>query len=275
MLAAIFTATYLEDSLPEALRKLHSLGWTVFEMADEHIAAIDQDENRREVIEETLQVLAELDLYMPQAHAKLTADVARPDAELRNSEIATLMRHMDWASQLGVKNVVIHPGRGNGCATPEERRRIFDLNVDSFRRLADRAGELGLRIGIENMMNASEFGSTAGDLLELLAAVDSSALGVTIDTSHANVRTGDTAGMIRQLGPAIFCTHISDNNGTGDQHLAPGNGNIDWPGVVSALKDIGYDGTFNLEIGGERHPVPEITAMKLQHALNVTNWLLR
>ena len=35
-----------------------------------------------------------------------------------------------------------------------------------------------------------------------------------------------------------------------EKHWLMGRGTIDWPTVVSALADIGYDGVFLFEVGG-------------------------
>ena len=42
--------------------------------------------------------------------------------------------------------------------------------------------------------------------------------------------------------------HLNDNvGGHIDAHLIPGFGTADWDGVMRALCDIGYSGTFNFE----------------------------
>jgi sugar phosphate isomerase/epimerase len=43
----------------------------------------------------------------------------------------------------------------------------------------------------------------------------------------------------------------SDNRGTTDDHLPPGEGIIDWERVRSALQRAGYRGVFMLEVAGD------------------------
>jgi sugar phosphate isomerase/epimerase len=112
------------------------------------------------------------------------------------------------------------------------------------------------------------------DMLDLLAAIDHPAIGLTLDTSHANVMRLDIPTVIREFGPYLIATHISDNDGSGDQHLSPGNGNIDWGPVMEALGSVGYDSLLNLEIPGERHQNVALRALKSQHACRVAEWLL-
>ncbi|TFG69919.1 MAG: sugar phosphate isomerase/epimerase [Anaerolineales bacterium] len=56
----------------------------------------------------------------------------------------------------------------------------------------------------------------------LLEAIVHPALGITLDTSHANLANLDIPAAI-VMSPRLYATHISDNDGSGDQHLTPGN----------------------------------------------------
>ena len=84
----------------------------------------------------------------------------------------------------------------------------------------------------------------------------------------------DIPEAIQDIGSLLIATHISDNDGSGDQHLTPGSGSIEWRPIAEALRTIGYAGLFNLEIPGERHSVLELRALKSRHALEVSKWLV-
>ena len=269
---AIWTALYAELPLDEALRTLHGHGWQAFEASTEHLVEIESAGEPVAGIERTLSCLRELDLSMPQAHALLQADVAAFDAERRREDLGRLSAHIEIAAQLGVCNVVIHPGGRQEATTQAERDRVLALNVEAFRRLGDLAGERGVRIGLENL--ARRGASMPYEMLDLLAAIDHRAIGITLDTSHANMIGLNCAAAIRALGPHLIATHISDNDGSGDQHRTPGRGTIDWPEVVEALREVEYAGLFNLEIPGERHAVLPLRALASQHARKVAEWLV-
>jgi len=268
---AIWTAMYAELPLNEALRTLHGHGWWAFEASTEHLDQIETAGDPEEEIGRTLACLRELDLSMPQAHALLQADVAAWDAERRREDMGRLRAQIEIAAQLGVRNVVIHPGGRQGATTQAERDRILALNVEAFRRLGDLAGERGVRIGLENL--ARRGASMPYEMLDLLAAIDHRAIGITLDTSHANMIGLNCAAAIRAWGPHLIATHISDNDGSGDQHRTPGRGTIDWLEVVGALREVGYAGLLNLEIPGERHALLPLRALASQHARQVAEWL--
>ena len=278
MTPAIWTGIYATDTLPAALERLVGLGWGCFELSTEHLEAIDGDGDPPARIAEAKAALERLGVSMPQAHGYLGANVAHPDQARREGDRATLGRHLAHCAALGVRTVVMHPGV-TPWTTRAQLAGILKLNREAFTRLGELAGELGLTIGIENTMDPTRsggrvLGALPQELLELVAGVGSPALGITFDTSHAHCQRLDLPAAIREFGRLLCATHISDNDGSGDQHRMPGVGTIDWPAVVGALREIGYEGPFNLEIPGERHPVPEILARKLRHAREVAGWLV-
>ena len=269
---------YWPQSTCDALRSLRACGWEWFELSTEHLAQLEEDSHQRARIEEVLSRLAELGLRMPQAHAHLPADIADPDESRREADMHLLHRQMACCAALRIEHVVVHPGTGGGYTIPDEFQVIRELNLRNCSRLADRAAELGLKVCLENSMDhhgKRNFGARPEELLELLAELDHPALGICLDTSHANVQKLDCAAAIRSFSRLLCCTHISDNDGSGDQHLTPGGGNINWPSVTAALRQIGYDGMFNLEIPGEMSPEPDILALKTRHARGVAERLVQ
>lgn len=272
MIPSIWTGMYAEQPLPEALRILHEQGWAAFEASTEHLVQIEIDANPESLIDATNAYLAEHNLSMPQAHGLLGADVAQSDAAKREADIARLLHHIDIAARMGVQNIVIHPGGKDVPTTRAGRQQVMAHNVAAFRRLGDAAGEHGMRIGLENLRRRGC--ATPHEMWELLGAIDHPAIGITLDTSHANLVKLDIPATIREFAPKLIATHISDNDYSGDQHLTPGGGNIDWLGIMTAFREVGYEGLFNLEIPGERHAVPPFRAMHSRFALEVATWLV-
>jgi sugar phosphate isomerase/epimerase len=271
MQPAIWTAMYAEQPLDGALRTLYGHGWRAFEASTEHMVAIERDDAPEERIAEVRACMAELGVAMPQAHALLKADVAHRDEAVREKHVRRLSRHIEIAGQLGIGVIVIHPGGQQVATTRAEWERDWTLNVETFRRLGDLAGEHGLRIGLENLMGRYR---APYELLDLIAAIDHPAIAVTFDTSHANVVGLDLPAAVREFGPMLAATHISDNDGSGDQHRTPGNGQIDWHPVMAALRKVGYEGLFDLEIPGERHAMLPLRAQQSRLACQVAGWLV-
>lgn len=280
MQLSIWTGMFYEASLRDALEILSGCGWRAFEISDEHLVQLEQAADADRQIETTVAYAAEQGLVMPQAHAFLSANIAQSDAAKREADLRRVEKHLALAARLGCRNVVLHPGSTGNAAETAELARTRRLNRESLRRLGDAAGGLGLRIGLENLMDqkplqyARRYGSTAGEILELLADAAHPALGITLDTSHANVMGLNVAQVVRDFGAKLIATHISDNDGSGDQHLIPGYGKLDWTAIIAAFREIGYAGIFNLEIPGARHANPEICRFKARQAREMTAALL-
>ncbi len=279
MFPGIWTGILMERPLHEALRALAGLGWKAFEISDEHLDMLMRSRDQERDIAAALDAAASLKLSIPQAHAHLVADIAHPDAARRQADFDWVLLHLSLAAKLGAKNVVVHPSPGVGLCSRSDAKRTLEANVEAFKRLCAKAGELGLSIGVENLYDSKSakgsrrFGAMPGELMELLEGVGASNIGITFDSSHANVQCLDIPAALREFGSKLICTHISDNDGSGDQHRCPGSGKIDWLPVMAAFREIGYKGIFNLEVPGERHPDLPTRFLKISHCLAVDSAL--
>jgi sugar phosphate isomerase/epimerase len=83
-------------------------------------------------------------------------------------------------------------------------------------------------------------------LPDLVVDADPSACGICFDSGHAQIDE-DAVALARLLAPRTICTHLHDNDGKNDLHLPPFHGTIDWPGVMKALAQSGYKGTYTFE----------------------------
>lgn len=263
---------YNDLPLHDAYRTLHQCGWNCFEISSEHLICLESAPDREQLVEQANACLCELGASSPQAHGMLGAQVAHPDDSIRENHLQRLEEHIRIAARLGVRVIVIHPSSLRSSTSNEQDACIRQLNVDAFRRLGDCAGEQGMRIAMENLM--SRGAGTAAEMLDLIGAIGHPAIGIALDTSHANVMQLDIPAAIRDLGKHIIGTHISDNNQSGDQHLLPGRGTVDWPGVMAALGAVGYNALFNFEIPGERHPIAAFHRLNTIHARGLADCLL-
>ena len=86
----------------------------------------------------------------------------------------------------------------------------------------------------------------------MLDRIDHPLFGVCWDTGHANLCGLDQYEEIKKLGSRLEGLHVHDNYGTRapgcDLHLFPYWGNINFDGLISALIEIDYKGTFNFEV---------------------------
>ncbi len=155
---------------------------------------------------------------------------------------------IELASVIGMKRGVVHPK-----STPERLDDLdfnFRKNIEWFSPLVEKAEKYGVKLLIENMPNYYADGRMryGAQPEHIIALADALGCGNCWDTGHANLSEVDQYLGITALGDRLMGLHLNDDvGGHIDAHLIPGFGTADWDGVMRALYDIGYSGTFNFE----------------------------
>jgi len=158
-----------------------------------------------------------------------------------------LRTEIDFAARVGASSLVLHP-ICLGLRDPDDR-----LDVPEIRRIADYAATRGVVLALENVENSMTVLDRVLD--EIGDRPDRTNLALCIDIGHAHLSTDAGREPVinyveRYAGPLIHL-HLHDNSGTGDDHLIPGRGTIDWPRLLDTLDRIGFSGTAVLELQGE------------------------
>ncbi len=117
---------------------------------------------------------------------------------------------------------------------------------DTLNRICDMAEEEGVVFALENL-NLREhpgcpFNSTS-DVLSLVAAVDRPELRINLDLYHTQVGEGDVIRHAEACLPWIGEVQVADNPG----RCEPGTGEMNWPTIARALKNMGYGGPVGME----------------------------
>src|SRR5260370_35005094 len=88
----------------------------------------------------------------------------------------------------------------------------------------------------------TSFINTAEQVMEVVDAVDSTALGVLLDTFQMNIEEHDPAAAIRACG-----SHVAHFHACGCDRGAPGDDQIPSPKIAAALDEPRYDGPIVIE----------------------------
>ncbi|MBR6682443.1 MAG: sugar phosphate isomerase/epimerase, partial [Clostridia bacterium] len=115
----------------------------------------------------------------------------------------------------------------------------------------------------------------ADNLLDIIERVGSDRFGICLDTGHLNMTDKDQRAFILKAGKKLKALHIANNEGITDQHMMPfTRGTVDFVEVMKALKEVGYDGIFNLEISGERKIPLELRDAKIAFIKTCYDYLI-
>ena len=111
-------------------------------------------------------------------------------------------------------------------------------------------------IAIEPTPTDSNLVESCDHAIELMEQVGAKNVGLMFDTQHAYYRNEVPTDYVYQMGKNLRHLHLSELG-----RLAPGTGPGDFVGLVSALKEIGYEGYLAMEIGFNRRNVePDLVA---------------
>ena len=256
----------------EAIRRVRGLG----------VETIEIEVHRRyEYTDETWE--RKLALLSSEAGLTVTLHHGDPkisslDNDVRLESVSGVCSGIERTTRfLQAELIVLHPG--GPVADEAERERRYERLGESTREILDACAEHDVKVAYENMrfqyplpdypglvrlvgerelerlvreepMRAfPRVGSSTPRLLEFVRSFDTDALGVCIDTGHANISEGRALPeRIRLCADKLHHVHTSDNFGINDDHLPPGMADIDWHATYAALEDIGYGGTVLLEI---------------------------
>jgi sugar phosphate isomerase/epimerase len=170
-------------------------------------------------------------------------DLSDPNPHRRGATMAGIIQAASMLRELGGTVVVVHPTdvpRDSGEVGPR-----LDACSSALATLAESCAKMGLRLAIESPL-PHLIGGNPEEFRWLLGRVNNGA-GVCIDTSHTFLG-GYWADFLKIADSKLLHIHASDNRGTFDDHLAPGDGIIDWGTVVDGLSRVGYSGWVVLEV---------------------------
>jgi len=197
------------------------------------------------------RVLADAGLLADSLHAYIELDMldgpafdlSAEDASARGAALEIARRETDFAHGLRCRDIVVHPVGPGETQNDAFRRDTFRASAEHLARIAEAAD---VRFLVENMPPPM-FGQDAAMLRGIVDEIDSPHLGLAYDAGHANV-TGRPVAVVHDMGPRLWGVHLHDNDGTEDDHLLPGMGTVPFDDVAAALVEVGFAGTFMLEI---------------------------
>ena len=119
---------------------------------------------------------------------------------------------------------------------------VYDRALEAVKKLAPIAQENGVEIGLENVWN--NFLLSPLEMRNFIDAVGSDWVGAYFDVGNV-VYSGYPEHWIRILGKRIKKVHFKDyrrNPGTLNAFVDLLSGDVNWPEVMKAFRDVGYEG---------------------------------
>ena len=96
------------------------------------------------------------------------------------------------------------------------------------------------------------------DAVRLLDEVGSPRIRLLLDVHHTQIQEGNVTQVIRDYGDRVGYVHVADVPGRHE----PGTGEINYPHVVRALREVGYHGAVAMEAFPQADPIAAMTRFR-------------
>ena len=177
-----------------------------------------------------------------------------PDVKGRDLRYEFLRHCIDTAQTLKSDCVSLWSGR---LLDDVPLERGMDRLVASLGPVLDYAAERDVVLGFEP--EPGMLIDTMERFDELKERVDAPHFKLTLDIGHLHCQ-GETpiADYIRKYGEQIVNIHLEDMKAAVHEHLPFGEGEINFPPIFQALRDINYQGAIHVELSRHSHDGPNM-----------------
>ena len=186
-----------------------------------------------------------------------------PDASVRRATRDYLLALVQFCADIGGRLMVI--------GSPEQRNIVEGVTFEqgfkwaraAFAESAELAGELDVMLCFEPLnSNITNFIRNPDEAMGLVEAVDRPHFQMMVDVCSSAIERLDIPAAVRKHAGAIRHIHANDDN-----LYVPGSGGADYPPIIAALKEVGYDGYLSVEVF-KFEPDPKTIARASAHFLN-------
>lgn len=174
-----------------------------------------------------------------------------PDAEARRAAREDISALLGMAGELGGCGVFVIPILGythalpGGLTTGRTTEGDREVLVDGLGELSGHAHAAGSKLWLEVINRyESPIVNTLAEGAEIVGRVSHADFRLNADFFHANIEEGDPPEALRQHAALVGHIHAGDSKRT-----YPGLGHLDYPRLVRALVEGGYDHYVTVDAG--------------------------
>jgi hexulose-6-phosphate isomerase len=171
--------------------------------------------------------------------------LSHPDEKVRAKGLEALIGALKDAKTVGADTVLLVPGVVNKDVTYEQ---CWERSQTEVKKALSTAEQLGVKIAIEVVWN--NFITKPEQLVDYVDSFKSDFVGAYFDCSNMIKYGVSSADWIRKLGSKRMLKFDFKGYSKSKQWVAIGEGDEDWPEILKALGEIGYDGWATAEVGG-------------------------
>ncbi|MBN1525830.1 MAG: sugar phosphate isomerase/epimerase [Spirochaetales bacterium] len=183
------------------------------------------------------------------AHVMQGSNIASGNADKRFAGTNAILEAIDYAGTCGCPVVQV---KGMYCwPYSSPYKGFWERAKKELQHISKIAEAKNVKLALQVKHTIAYLINSPWAAIEMIEEVGSPALGVTFDTGIFNLMTlqaTSLVGFINILKDHIIHVQVNDNDGTTDQKLPPGRGNINWDVLLMALRDINYSGYLSVDL---------------------------
>jgi len=179
--------------------------------------------------------------------------------------------------ELSSQLVSFHPPFFTTNSTAPQESELLSNARTRFLKLVKQevefASKKGIQIALESFCYPPFTFAGLHDFMQFVSRFPSTKLGVLLETGHLFQMGFNLDESVHMFRDRILDVHVHDATLEGDvqktTHLPIGSGNIDFTGLISALRKVKYNGWLTLEINGDERKIIESKA-HLEKLIRIT-----
>lgn len=262
MILSYNTNGFAHHSLEQAVMVLASLGYRGVAITIDHGALCPFEHDhltqlaavRKQVLQHDLAVVVETGArFLLDPLRKHEPTLVSPSLEERAERIAFYRYAIDVAVELRASCVSVWSGVVHDGASRDE---AFERLLPPLSETIEHAEQRGVVVALEPEPGMAV--ARVEDYSEVKRRLGQPAtLRLTLDVGHLHCQ-GETpiADFVRKHADEIANVHIEDMRTGVHEHLMFGEGQIDFPPIIAALEEIGYEGPLSVELSRHSHMAP-------------------
>ncbi len=182
------------------------------------------------------------------------------DPQMNKESLEYFKLALDMAKEIKADYCMLacnHPGYGR------DREKVKKLFIDNMKVLAEHAEKIGQTIILEPVTPyEGTIIVSSDDVRWALDQVNSPRFKCMLDLAAPFTYGEPISAYFEKMGDDVKHIHFVDCERTSEDHLIPGDGEMDFPRIVSYLKEVGYDGYISLELFSRYANEPDFAAKR-------------
>jgi len=250
-------------SLEDAIRLLADIGYRSVAITLDHQHLNPFDAYLDQNLEKAKELLSEYGMslvvetgarFLLDARQKHAPTIFDPSPANRVRRVDFWCKAIDVAAQLGSDCVSIWSGVAP-VGSPDDTKEQWELLIESLVAVVAHAEKREVVVGFEP--EPGMFIDTMDKFNYLLDRMPNDHLKLTLDVGHLHcmneLDVDKVAELFGQWKGRMVNVHIEDMVHGVHEHLMFGEGEMEFPPILKALQDVGYEGSVHVELSRHSH----------------------